>query len=285
MGSDSVVAVGISALSAAVALASLWISVLSYRRGRPRVVVRDSGIVTTVSADSHDRVARREELQVRALLVNRGQVRVQLADQPLILESQRARDRRQLRRMRRGLPIGSAAGPPVFISITTRPPRNDIGGFEGLEISGAMPEDFVIRGSGDQWLCRLRLRIQLSTGDVVVGRWFSPPTGAEHSIERRRTELRQEAEPAMRELVEAVGAFPAGSIRLARLRGETLADHIQRLQKRPTWSAIARIVDALEAQEDTPAHGLELWKRRWSTSLAAARTDDELRNERSSGQA
>ncbi|SEP53638.1 hypothetical protein [Amycolatopsis saalfeldensis] len=270
MGSNNI-AVGISALSAAFAFASLWISALSYRRGRPRAVIRSSGVVTAVSGDC---ATQREELQVHALLVNRGQSRVQLADQPVVLEFQRARSRR--RAFRRGRPDG----PPVFISITTQLPRADIGGFEGLEISGALPDEFVTRAAGDAWLCQLRLRVKLSTGDVVVGRWFPPPTGAERSIEGRRDELRQETGPAMRDLVEALGGVPGGTIWLAKLRGETLADYVQRVQKKPTWFAIARIIDVLEAQKGVPAPGLEIWKRRWSTSLAAAKTDDELRIER-----
>ncbi|MGW4828904.1 hypothetical protein ACWEOG_15080 [Amycolatopsis japonica] len=261
-------------MSTTFALARLWISALSYRSGRPRVVVRESGVITTVSPSrSGDGPAQRDELHVHALLVNRGQAPVQLADLPLVLEFQRACRRRAHRR-------GGPDGPPVFVSITTQPPRTDIGGFEGLEISGALPEDFVTRAAGDAWLCRLRLRVKLSTGDVVAGRWFPPPTGAERSIDSRRAELRQEAGPAMRDLVEAPGSVPTGTTRRTRLHGETLTDYLQRRQKKPTWFAIARIIDALEAHVDMPAPGLELRKRRWGTSLAVARTDDELRNER-----
>ncbi|GAA4546481.1 hypothetical protein [Amycolatopsis samaneae] len=288
MGSDKL-ALGISALSAVFAFASLCVSALSYRRGRPRVSVKDAGAVTKVfSQFSAPERRGQDALIIYARLVNRGQAPVQMAVQPLVAEFARSRFARSWKRRwpyRRGWPPTDRTG--IFAPLEAQTAGREIGGFEGVEVSASLPDELLNRAE-DGWLERTRLRITLSSGDVIVSRWFDTPSQFDHLIEHRRAELRRDADAAMRDLARVIeqspGALARSVIRKTGMRSDVFHDHVtlrevnERFRRQPTWPAIAKIVKALD--ESGGVQRLELWKKRWAETLAVATTDDELRTER-----
>lgn len=267
------VALVISALGATFACASLWISAMSYRRGRPQVRVKDAGVVVKLPQRGHDARGQESgaEMLVHALLVNRGQAPVQLSPAALSVEFQLSRKRNF-----RHSPQARSRASGIFAPLASTGEHATIGGFAGLEVSAVLPEQ-VIEKATSAWLWRMRMRIVLSSGDVVLSRWFETPTGDEALQARRRAELRAEAEPAWHALSQVVRHVrpEASVVRRAGLNAEALREMMSEGHRAmPTWPTIAKVADVYRS-----SHQLEFWWRRWEASLNAAMADDEIRTD------
>lgn len=277
----------ISLVSAVFALVSLSIAVLSYRRGRPRVVVMDARVVIAVQSTSEDEVSSGDDtVLVQVLLVNRGQAKVQLASGarsgawPLTVEFQRSRAPGRTSRGR----AGRADDRTLVVPLADRLENDQVDGFSGLAVSGELSDELTIRATAAR-LWRMRARITLSSGDVIFSHWFPTPLPWEGSVRRRRAELRLDAVAAMNDLARALqesGLSLNRTLlhRLAKRTGLKFATVYDLLDGHgePTWPIIVKIVDALH-DSDHARPRLEIWKAKWVSSLDAGKWDSESPDE------
>lgn len=282
-----IVARVVSLVSAIVALASLLIAVLSYRRGRPRVIIKDARVVTAMQNPAEDEPrGGNDTVLVQVLLVNRGQARVQLAAGgrsaawPIMAEFQRSREPGRMSQSRADRANGQTLVSPLSNGLE----HDQVDAFSGLSVSGQLPDDLLTRALQAR-LWRMRARITLSSGDVIFSHWFPTPHPWEGSIRRRQAELRKDAPTAMNDLAQALreSGLPQNMTMLRRLAKRAglkaaTVDDLLLGRGEPTWPVIAKIVDALDDAEHARSR-LRMWKAKWVASLDAGKWADESAGE------
>jgi hypothetical protein len=156
----------------------------------PDVMVKDAKVVTAVQSISENEASSRDDIVlVQALLVNRGQAKVQLASGtrlgawPVMAEFQRSRERMSQSRADR------ANGKTLVAPLADRLENDQIDGFSGLAVSGELPDELLTRALTDR-LWRMRVRITLSIGDVIFSHWFPTPTPWDRAPAKSITQVR-----------------------------------------------------------------------------------------------
>ncbi|MFI7681016.1 hypothetical protein HFP15_36905 [Amycolatopsis sp. K13G38] len=249
----------ISIIGLLVSLAGLTIATLSYRRGRPQVMIKNVCWRSKPVAGG---------ITVEAVLANRSQAKAQLTsgvsspDGPIIAEFQHPRDLRLLARLRPRHAAQHGRKPAQTPLIELSLPDH-IDAFSAIKITGNLLDEQRIKVPPE--FTAMRLQIELSSGKILYSPWFNAPPYRESEKRQGLVQLRRAFGAAIAAEMSARGLSVSSVCDESRKRGYKISriavNDVMRGDRIPRWEKVEVILNAINPA--VTDEYLKEWRNRW----------------------